>query len=56
MQIEVTARKREAQGTGASRRLRNSGSTPGIVYGGKDPAVAIEIEHQKLWRRSMPRF
>ncbi len=51
MQIEVIARKRAAQGTGASRRLRNSGTTPGIVYGGKDPAVAIELEHQKLWHQ-----
>ena len=31
MKIEINARKREAQGTGASRRLRNTGKTPGIV-------------------------
>ena len=34
MAIEISARKREAQGTGASRRLRRMGKVPGIVYGG----------------------
>ena len=32
--IEINARKREAQGTGASRRLRRLGKVPGILYGG----------------------
>ena len=41
MKIEVNARKREAQGTGASRRLRRSGRVPGILYGGSKDAVTI---------------
>ena len=51
MQIEVIARKRTAQGTGASRRLRTSGFVPGVIYGGKDEPVAIEIEHEKVWHQ-----
>ena len=31
--MKVVAFERNLQGTGASRRLRNSGKTPGIVYG-----------------------
>jgi len=49
MAIEINARKREAQGTGASRRLRRMGKVPGIVYGGDKDAVNIELEHQDLF-------
>ena len=49
MAIEITARKREAQGTGASRRLRRSGRVPGIVYGGDKDAVRIELDHKDLY-------
>jgi large subunit ribosomal protein L25 len=49
MQIEVNAHKRIKQGTGASRRLRREGKTPGIVYGGKEPAVVIELDHNTLY-------
>jgi len=48
MKIEINARKREAQGTGASRRLRRSGLVPGIVYGGSKDAVRIELNHKEL--------
>ena len=51
MQIEVNAQKRIKQGTGASRRLRREGKTPGIVYGGKQPAVVIELEHNALYHQ-----
>ena len=43
MAIEVVAQTRKGQGRGASRRLRHSGKVPGIVYGGKKPAVTIEL-------------
>lgn len=49
MQIEINAKKREAQGTGASRRLRRSGNVPGIVYGGGKDAVNIELNHKELF-------
>jgi len=48
MKIQISARKREAQGTGASRRLRRSGGVPGIVYGGDKDAVTIELDHKEL--------
>ena len=50
MKIEINARKREAQGTGASRRLRRSGGVPGIVYGGAGQAVQIELNHKELYQ------
>ncbi len=49
MAIEIRARKRETQGTGASRRLRNAGKVPGIIYGGDRGAVNIELDHQALY-------
>ena len=50
MKIELTAFPRSVQGTGASRRLRTGGKVPGIVYGADKPAVAIELDHQALYR------
>ncbi|MFZ9496970.1 MAG: 50S ribosomal protein L25, partial [Polynucleobacter sp.] len=44
--MKVVAFERSVQGTGASRRLRNSGKTPGIIYGGKQESpCAIELDH-----------
>jgi large subunit ribosomal protein L25 len=51
MAIEVVAQMRKQQGTGASRRLRLVGKVPGIIYGGKKPAVTIEIEHNALYHQ-----
>src|ERR1044072_5578952 len=51
MAIEINARKREAQGTGASRRLRRLGRVPGIVYGGDKDAITIELDHKDLFLR-----
>jgi large subunit ribosomal protein L25 len=48
MAIEISARKREAQGTGASRRLRHMGMVPGILYGGTQQPVKLELDHQAL--------
>jgi large subunit ribosomal protein L25 len=47
--MKVVAFERSVQGTGASRRLRNSGKTPGIIYGGKDAASVIELDHNALF-------
>lgn len=47
--MKVIAFKRTLQGTGASRRLRVSGQTPGIVYGGAEPAVSITLDHNALY-------
>jgi len=48
MKIEITATKRNTQGTGASRRLRKAGRLPGVVYGSGD-AVAIEMDHNAMY-------
>jgi len=48
--MKVVAFERSVQGTGASRRLRNSGKTPGIIYGGKQESpCAIELDHNALF-------
>jgi len=47
--MKVVAFERSVQGTGASRRLRNSGKTPGIIYGGKDAVAVIELDHNALF-------
>jgi large subunit ribosomal protein L25 len=47
--MKVVAFERSKQGTGASRRLRNSGKTPGIVYGGTADAQLVELDHNALW-------
>jgi len=47
--MKFTAFERSKQGTGASRRLRNSGKTPGIVYGGSGEPKLIELDHNALW-------
>jgi len=47
--MKVVAFKRELQGTGASRRLRKSGQTPGIVYGGTASPLAISLDHNALY-------
>ena len=46
--MKFVAFPRELQGTGASRRLRNAGKVPGIVYGGGEP-VTIELDHNALF-------
>src|SRR5688500_19868662 len=48
MKFEITAHKRETHGTGASRRLRRMGKVPGIVYGGAEGPVNIELDHHGL--------
>ena len=47
--MKFVAFERAKQGTGASRRLRNSGRTPGIVYGGTGEPQLVELDHNALW-------
>ena len=47
--MKFVAFERSKQGTGASRRLRITGRTPGIVYGGKGEPFLIELDHNALW-------
>lgn len=47
--MKFVAFERAKQGTGASRRLRNTGKTPGIVYGGTGEPQLVELDHNALW-------
>jgi large subunit ribosomal protein L25 len=49
MSIELNANTREAQGTGASRRLRRAAQVPAIIYGGNQPALAITLDHNEIF-------
>jgi large subunit ribosomal protein L25 len=47
--MKFVAFERALHGTGASRRLRITGRTPGIVYGGTGQPQLIELDHNALW-------
>lgn len=47
--MKVVAFNRTQQGTGASRRLRNAGQTPGIIYGGADAPQLIALDGNALF-------
>ena len=47
--MQFVAFERALQGTGASRRLRNTGRAPGIVFGGEAAPITIELDHNALW-------
>jgi len=49
LHMKVIAFARKEQGSGASRRLRNAGMTPGIVYGGTVAPLNISIDHNALF-------
>jgi large subunit ribosomal protein L25 len=49
MQLEFKATKRDAQGTGASRRLRRAGQIPAIVYGADAAAEAVALDHNEIF-------
>ena len=47
--MKFVAFERAKNGKGASRRLRITGRTPGIVYGGEGEPQLIELDHNALW-------
>lgn len=47
--MKVIAFNRNLQGSGASRRLRNAGQTPGIIYGGAEAPVMIALDGNALY-------
>ena len=51
MKIEINATSRKTQGTGASRRLRIAGRTPGILYGGSEKPTPIELDHNEIYHK-----
>lgn len=44
----VHAEFREAQGTGASRRLRHAGQVPAILYGGGEEPRMLSLNHNEV--------
>ncbi len=49
MNFEVIAQARAEQGSGASRRLRNAGRVPAIVYGAGKDAQAVTLDHNTIY-------
>src|SRR5260363_203099 len=47
--MKVIAQSRSQQGTGASRRLRRSGKTPGIIYGAGSAPQLIALDQHALF-------
>jgi large subunit ribosomal protein L25 len=47
--MKVIAFPRSVQGSGASRRLRIAGQTPGIIYGGTSAPLNIALDHNALY-------
>ena len=47
--MQFNATSRSVQGSSASRRLRRAGRVPAIVYGGKDQALNIELDHNEIF-------
>jgi len=49
---EIPAESRTDEGKGASRRLRQTGKVPAIVYGGSDAPANIQLDHNTVWLAS----
>ena len=49
---EIPAESRTDEGKGASRRLRQTGKVPAIVYGGSEAPANIQLEHNTVWLAS----
>jgi large subunit ribosomal protein L25 len=49
---EIPAESRSDEGKGASRRLRNTGKVPAIVYGGSEAPANIQLDHNTVWLAS----
>jgi len=49
MAIEISARKREMQGTGPARRMLRMGRVPAVLYGGDKNPVNLELDHKDLY-------
>lgn len=47
--MKIIATTRSTHGTGASRRMRHNGQTPGVIYSSGGAATSIELEHNPLF-------
>ena len=49
--IDLVATARAGTGKGAARQSRRSGNVPGIIYGGSEPPMPIDLEFNGLLKR-----
>jgi len=47
---QLSAQMRASLGTGASRRLREEGLIPAVVYGGKGEPLGVQLSHREFSR------
>jgi large subunit ribosomal protein L25 len=47
----LEAAAREGHGKGAARRARREGHVPGVIYGGGEPPISINVKHNELLKR-----
>ncbi|WP_294614221.1 50S ribosomal protein L25 [uncultured Gilliamella sp.] len=53
----LKAEVRKEHGKGASRRLRNAGQFPAIIYGGTKPAISVVLDHNQIFNmQEKPEF
>ena len=53
----INAEVRKEQGKGASRRLRTANKFPAIIYGGKEAALSVELDHDQVMNmQAKPEF
>ena len=45
----LAAKPRDTHGRGASRRLRHGGEVPAIIYGSKNDAIAVGLDHNTIY-------
>jgi large subunit ribosomal protein L25 len=48
---ELSATVREKVGKGAARSVRRQGMIPAVIYGGKQPPIAINLPHREVHRK-----
>ena len=51
-QVNLIAENREVEGKSSSRQLRNSGSVPAVIYGGKEAPLKISILEKDIVKAS----
>jgi len=48
--VEATVRDESSRGKNEARRVRRGGRVPGVVYGAKQPAVAVSLDPKQISR------
>jgi len=48
--VEATVRNEDSRGKNEARRVRRGGRVPGVVYGAKQPALAVSLDPKQISR------